>query len=348
MGLKMAKQIADKALVTKVKSKKVIPINIARFWEGATCEHIVNLVLSDLHASYDFQTSDSPSIVLYGPYGGQMPQGTYVKVFIGCENVRPIMSECNWAFGMHNEDTVNDLRYMKIMRWGDDENLVQRPKQWAAILKSKKKFCAFVYSNPVRYREQFYRALSQYKQVDSPGQSMKNMSAIDSGPSESNWRSKIDFLRSYKFVVAFENSSYSGYHTEKITHPIEADSIPIYWGDPHIGRYYNTRRFVNAHDFLPNPTSFLPRMRYLPHSLNSASAPHLFNRIARRFNQTGSELEQLLWAKRGFDRLIDEIIRLDNDDELYLEYLKEPFLIDNKRPDRSLWVRRWQAILEGI
>lgn len=177
---------------------------------------------------------------------------------------------------------------------------------------------------------------------------MNNMQAIDSGPSASNWANKIEFLRDYKFVIAFENSSFSGYNTEKLTHAIEADTVPIYWGDPHIGRCYNTRRFINAHDFLPNPNSILPRMRYLPHSLKSASPPRFLDRVACRFNQTCSALEWRLLITRGFGPLIDEIIQLDNNDKLYLEYLRQPFLINNETPDRTLWNSRWRTILENI
>lgn len=148
--------IVEKTIKVAAFERKKISINIAHFWPGATCEHIVDLLLSDLQEFYEFEMSETPSIVLYGPYDGQLPKGTYVRVFIGCENLRPIMSECDWAFGMRSEDTVNHPKYMRIIRWGDDSNLVQVPKNWPAILDSKKKFCAFVYSNPVRYREDFF------------------------------------------------------------------------------------------------------------------------------------------------------------------------------------------------
>jgi hypothetical protein len=55
-------------------------------------------------------------------------------------------------------------------------------------------------------------------------------------------------LRDYKFTIAFENESYPGYATEKIVEPMLVDSIPIYWGDPLVGRDFDTRSFLSAHD----------------------------------------------------------------------------------------------------
>ena len=71
-------------------------------------------------------------------------------------------------------------------------------------------------------------------------------------------------------------------------------------------------------------------------------------RIARRSNRALTELEHRIWAFKGFDRLIDEIVRIDNDDRIYLEYLQQPFLIDNVLPDQSAWINRWKCIFDPL
>lgn len=324
--------------------KKIVRIAIARFWVGATGAEIVETILSDLKPYFDFEISTSPQVVLYGPYTGEMPDGRYIKVFIGCESIRPIMSECDWAFGVMHEEYVRHPRYMRFMRWGDDCHLIQQEKNWTEILKSKTRFCAFLYAHPVSYRDAFFRTLSRYKRVDAPGRSMNNMPGIDPVAGQFDWKAKVEFLRTYKFVIAFENSSSPGYNTEKLSHTIEADSMPIYWGDAEIGRSFNVRRFINAHDYLPKPRRFMPRLPYAPHSLNSKSQLSLFDRVARRFNGLAGEIEQRTWALAGFDPLVDRVIALDRDDELYLQHLREPFLIGNRLPDRSAWVARWTEI----
>lgn len=327
--------------------KPRIRINVARFWTGATAEEIIGLLLPDLTPFFEFEISGTPDIVLYGPYGGPMPEGKYIKVFIGCENVRPIMSECDWAFGVLQQSAMKHPRYMRLMRWGDDTNLLQQPKNWEDVLRRKTKFCVFLYSAAVPYREAFYRALSAYKHIDAPGRSMNNMPPIDPVPGQFDWNAKLEFLRDYKFVIAFENSSAPGYNTEKLSHAVEADCVPIYWGDPKIGQSFNVKRFINAHDYLPRPISF-PKLPYGLHSLYAQASPGLAARFARRLNGMLARQEQKFWALAGFHRLVEGIARIDQDDDLYLQYLREPFLPRNRLPDRSPWIARWREIFAAV
>ncbi len=330
--------------VTQAGVKRKVSVGFARFWAGATADELIDTILVDLKPYFDFEVSASPRVVLYGPYRGDMPKGQHIKVFIGCENVRPIMSECDWAFGVLHAEYVRHPRYMRFARWGGDAQLIRRDRDWTAVLRSKMRFCAFVHSNRSAYREAFFRALSRYQRVDAPGRSMNNMPGIDPVPGHDLWKNKIEFLRAYKFVVAFENTSIPGYNTEKLTHPIEADCVPIYWGDAQIGRSFNVRRFINAHDFLPKPRRFLPRLPDAPHSVRSPTRSTTFARAIRKLNGVASEIEQRTWALAGFDALIDHVIAADRDDDLYLQYLREPFLLGNKPPDRSAWIARWQEI----
>jgi hypothetical protein len=327
--------------------KPTVRINIARFWHGATADEIIHTILPDLLPYVDFEVSTSPQVLLYGPYAGAIPEGRFVKVFIGCENVRPIMTECDWAFGIEHEHHVRHPRYMRFMRWGDDAHLVQQKKSWSDVLRSKRRFCIFLYTHRMRYREAFFTALSRYQRVDSPGPSMNNMPGIDSIPGQRDWQVKIDFLRQYKFVIAFENSSRPGYNTEKLTHAIEADCVPIYWGDSEVGRQFNVHRFINAHDYLPKPRQYLPRLPYRPHSLRSGVRPTFLQRAARRINGTVSDIEQRVWVASGFDALVDRVVEVDRNDDLYLEHLRLPILIDNELPNRSRWIARWREIFES-
>lgn len=343
-----SEQSGDGSTRMRPMTKIGIRIAFARFWAGATADELIDTILPDLKPFYDFELSNEPQVVLYGPYGGAMPPGRYVKVFIGCENVRPLMGECDFAFGVLHDDYVRHARYMRIARWGDDSHLLRPDQDWRAVLRSKTRFCAFLYSQPSRYREAFFRALSRYKPIDAPGRSMNNMPGIDPVPGQVSWQAKIDFLRAYKFVIAFENSSAPGYNTEKLSHAIEADCVPIYWGDPEIGRSFNNKRFINAHDFVPRPRRFLPRLPYAPHSLAHKPQLTLLPRIARKLNGIAANVEQRTWALAGFDALVDRVAALDRDDELYLEHLREPFFKNNQPPDRTAWIGRWRQIFSAI
>lgn len=50
---------------------------------------------------------------------------------------------------------------------------------------------------------------------------------------------KEDGLATYMFSIAHENASYPGYFTEKILDCFATGTIPIYWGDPEIGKIFN-------------------------------------------------------------------------------------------------------------
>lgn len=64
-------------------------------------------------------------------------------------------------------------------------------------------------------------------------------------------RDKWDGLASYKYSIAIENSSYTNYFTEKISDCFLAYTMPVYWGCPNIGDFFDERSFVSVdiHDF---------------------------------------------------------------------------------------------------
>jgi hypothetical protein len=115
-----------------------------------------------------------------------------------------------------------------------------------------RKFCNFIYtnSNCHPFRDQFFHRLNLHRRVDAPGSHLNNMTSGIGPAYQGDWSaSKVEFQRQYKFSFAFENSSTIGYTTEKIVHAMAADTIPIYWGNPEVAREFNSRRFINCHDF---------------------------------------------------------------------------------------------------
>jgi len=117
-----------------------------------------------------------------------------------------------------------------------------------------RKFCNFVYYNQTYgdgsiVRKYFCKMLARYKKVDCPGRVMNNMeNAII--PRFGNWKKgKSDFLKNYKFTIAFENRSISGYTTEKLFQPLSVGSIPIYWGNPDVCKYINKECLINCNEY---------------------------------------------------------------------------------------------------
>jgi hypothetical protein len=53
------------------------------------------------------------------------------------------------------------------------------------------------------------------------------------------WPNKAEAMNDYMFSVAIENDSYTTYFTEKITDCFASGTVPIYWGTPDIGNYFD-------------------------------------------------------------------------------------------------------------
>ena len=106
--------------------------------------------------------------------------------------------------------------------------------------KLKKKFCAAVISNYVftdNFRLNFIEKLNSYKKVDMGGKYHNSIGGIPV-------KDKIQFLSSYKFSIAMENTSGDGYLSEKIIESFLAGTIPIYYGDYMLEEYINPKSYI--------------------------------------------------------------------------------------------------------
>lgn len=122
-------------------------------------------------------------------------------------------------------------------------------KQAEKILTDNKGFCNFIYSHSSPWRDKFFHMLSKYKRVDSLGWANNN-TGIHPTRGVSNWYDvSVDLKSGYKFSIAMENASYSGYTTEKIVSSLLAHTVPIYWGDPDVTDFINPKAFINCSDY---------------------------------------------------------------------------------------------------
>ena len=58
------------------------------------------------------------------------------------------------------------------------------------------------------------------------------------------WPDKSEALLSYRFSVVIENDKYETYFTEKLTDCFASGTIPVYWGSPDIGEYFNKNGII--------------------------------------------------------------------------------------------------------
>ena len=232
-------------------------------------------LFSDLLAEmYELEFSDDPDLLIFLPFGTEHLKYQCRKVFITGENVRPDFRVCDFAFSFDYLDDPRNYRF-PLALWGN----VERRSEWDSeqVLRGKSRFCNFLYSNPAcPIRNDLFHKLSRYKRIDSGGRFRNNLGY--------RVADKQAFLSEYKFTIAYENSSYPGYVTEKITDAFWADSLPIYWGNPLVDRDFNPASFINYHDLGSN------------------------------------------------DAVIERIIQLDQDDEAYLEVMRQPRYPHNTFP----------------
>lgn len=228
---------------------------------------------------YDIEECDRPDYVIDGGQTFHHLKYDAVKILFNSENLVPDFNDFDYAIGS-SELSFGD-RYIRIPWFAFYEyfnDITQRKTTLDTTLLNRK-FCSFVVSNAEfgdPMRRKFFEALSKYKRVDSGGKYKNNVG----GPIAD----KLAFCKNYKFNIAFENSSCPGYTTEKIMEAYVAQTIPIYYGNPHI-----------ATDFRPES-------------------------MIRVTNEADIE------------RAVEEVIRLDKDDDAYMKMVTAPCLV-KESPD---------------
>jgi len=320
-----------------------------KFQNGIDKRVAYSEILNEITGDFIFEESDEPDFILFGPYGNDIPPpGKYIRIGYFCENIKPDLPSCEWAFGIPREEEINNPRYKRIQWHGIDPQTLVKPPDYNAeeLYNNKKYFCNFLYSHNVPYREEFFKQLSKYKKVDAPGKSMNNMPNIDSLYTGDTWQRKRAFLSEYKFTIAFENYVYPGYQTEKLYDAMQANSLPIYCGDPKIGEVFNTKAFINTPDYINtenNITKWLQKHAQM--DFTDIRPQHYHDpahRIKRKLKTIGRNIKmRLQFSGLDFGPLIDRIIELDQDRDKYLSVLKQPWFIDNKPPANVSTKERW-------
>ena len=229
-------------LVTLELKKRMIKVKFVDFSSDAIKNKTMQILQNNFSEVIE---SDKPDFLFYSVFGYEHLKYDCVRIFWTGENIQPDFNICDYAIGfsyMSYED-----RYVRVPLYYFYENDYQRALKKYLIddkeLEKKQKFCNYIYSNnnADRKREEFFWLLSQYKKVDSGGRHLNNIGG--------SVNDKYLFQKDFKFSIAFENSSTSGYTTEKILQAFAAETVPIYWGNPNVGRDFNEKAFINCHNY---------------------------------------------------------------------------------------------------
>jgi len=173
-----------------------------------------------------------------------------ILIYVGGEAYTPDFNLFDYTFSYDNL-TFGD-RHLQIQFQALFCYEIPKKQIPDKFLESKDGFCNFIYANPKAHpnRDLFFNKLSEYKFVNSLGSHLKNTNTSIGKRHASNYFDDSVMQKSnYKFSISFENALHKGYNTEKIISSMCANSIPIYWGDAEINKYYNPKSFINCHDY---------------------------------------------------------------------------------------------------
>jgi len=224
----------------------VLKINFSDFWPGFNYSDFI--VYKILKKYYEIEISETPDYLIFSDYSVNHLKYDCVKIRYSAENVRPDFKLADFHIGFDYSDSPNYLRLPLYVSYFDEEYTLGRLVKTKSasdieqIINEKQKFCCILSSNDDATRRiNFFKKLSKYKKVDSGGMVLNNIGY--------RVENKLAFVSEYKFNIAFENESYPGYTTEKVLQPFHVNTIPIYWGSEKVYEEFNTKAFLNWHDY---------------------------------------------------------------------------------------------------
>ena len=223
--------------------RKKIKIFFTDFW-SKSFDPENNFFTNILKQRFNIEIDpEKPDILVFSLYGKNFLKYNSLRVLFIGENIRPNFLYADFSISFdYNTYNGRNIRLPLYVLYGEKEMLI-KDEHWAdRIINQNRKFANFLVSNPnAKERIIFFKKLSKYKHVDSGGKVLNNIGF--------RVKDRFEFNRQYKFTIAFENSSYPGYTTEKLIQPVKSGSIPIYWGNPLVHLEFNPRSFINVMNF---------------------------------------------------------------------------------------------------
>lgn len=261
---------------------------------------------------------NNPSLVIFGPFGDSYKRYAGVpKVFFTGENA-PSNKESDTFLNLGYEYNT-DPAYIRLPLWvleinwfGADPDKIVNPrpvslesclKQDLDVLDSKKKFCAFVATNPkCQNRNIAFHILNQWRGVDAGGRLFCNLASgpIPAGLGGGGGElSKVEFYKQYKYAITYENESSSGYTTEKLFHAKVAGCVPIYWGDKFVDRDFDSGGFINANS-VATPQELIALVEKVEND------PALWRKMASVPALTEFKRN---WCQRSIEEIVKQVVK---------------------------------------
>ena len=269
---------------------KTVKVKHVGFWSGVSYDK--ELISRSLKGHYNIEESDEPEFVICSIFGKPFEYCDHpqVRIMYAGENFIPDFNLVDYAVGVYPLSFGDRYCYLPGCIDGNNHcaELQHKSREYPdSVLEQKPYFANFIASHDSEnnIRGDFFKKLSEYKRVESPGSFLNNMS---DGMTVSLDEGKTEFQQKCKFTLCFESTNHYGFITEKITDAFYADTIPVYFGSSSVSTIFNPKAFINCSDY------------------------------------------------DSFDEVIKRIIELDQDDEAYMEMLRQPVFIEPDYVDRKM------------
>ena len=183
---------------------------------------------------------NKPDYLIYDIFGKEHLNKEYnnsIKIATFTENKIPNFNEADYAISQAHINYLD--RYLKYpsFLWNNIKLIEKMREKALNTTPLRTKFCAAIISNNVTsFRVKFINELNKYKKIDMGGKFLNNVGGLV--------KNKLEFLSSYKFSIAMENSEGDGYVSEKIFDSLISGTIPIYYGDYTIDEFINPKSFI--------------------------------------------------------------------------------------------------------
>lgn len=229
---------------------KNIKIKFIGFWNNFNIYD--NCIYNSLKKYYNVIISNNPDYIFFSIFSFPYEVCNYdcIRILVSQENYSPDFSITDYAISfdrMSYEDRFLRLPVFIMNNELYDSN-IKHENINQDFINNKEFFCNYIYGNRKAHKErvEIFELLNSYKKVYSTGTFLNN-----TNPKfyTTNYDNKIAFQKRCKFSITFESTCQSGFITEKIMHGFAAKTIPIYYGDENIGEIFNTKAFINCHEY---------------------------------------------------------------------------------------------------
>lgn len=128
-----------------------------------------------------------------------------------------------------------------------EQPVLRRPD----VQKDKRYCCAFVYSNRVAIRENFFRSMRSKEATSYAfGRSMYTFDNPFVASNRDGRSANNSQFQEFGFYIAMENTCLPGYITEKIGFAYNSGTVPIYWGDSDtVNRFFHPESFIDVETY---------------------------------------------------------------------------------------------------